>query len=205
MLRILIKLCETHLGSYIGLSLAMILYRMLLNLFVIWGQKTIGLGVAQIYKMRTYKVTADCFLNLKDFFRLLLWHVQFGGVAEGGEGEVPVDPSSPPPPVSFFSKSIVYTYDDDPMIKFAYTYWKNVWKTHMNLFQRWIVIWQSLVWSGECRKSTMFSDVIVFITFPYRALMFTQSCCEVSASLTDVEGLAIGAIDLINRSLSKNN
>ena len=71
MLRILIKLCETHLGSYIGLSLAMILYRMLLNLFVIWGQKTIGLGVAQIY-MRTYKVTADCFLNLKDFFRLLL-------------------------------------------------------------------------------------------------------------------------------------
>ena len=70
MLRILITLCETHLGSYIGL--ATILYRMLLNLFVIWGQKTIGLGVAQIYKMRTYKVTADRFLNLKDFFRLLL-------------------------------------------------------------------------------------------------------------------------------------
>ena len=89
------------------------------------------------------------------------------------------------------------------MIKFAYTYESK--KKHMNLFQRWIVIWQSLVWSGECRKSTMFSDVIVYITFPHRALMFTQSCCEVSASLTDVEGLAIGAIDLINRSLSKNN
>ena len=203
MLRILITLCETHLGSYIGLSLAMILYRMLLNLFVIWGQKTIGLGVAQIYKMRTYKVTADCFLNLKDFFRLLLWHVQFRGVAERGEGEVSVDPSSPspPPPLVFFSNQL-YTRTN-PMIKFAYTYESK--KKHMNLFQRWIVIWQSLVWSGECRKSTMFSDVIVYITFPHRALMFTQSCCEVSASLTDVEGLAIGAIDLINRSLSKNN
>ena len=56
-------------------------------------------------------MTADCFLNLKDFFRLLLGHVQFRSVAEGGEGEVPVDSSSPsPPPVSFFSKSIVYTY-----------------------------------------------------------------------------------------------
>lgn len=114
MLRILITLCETHLGSYIGLSLAMILYRMSLNLFVIWGKKTIGLGVAQIYKMRTYKVTADCFLNLKDFFRLLLGHV-----AEGGEGEVPVDSSSPspPPPLVFFPNQL-YTRTN-PMIKFA--------------------------------------------------------------------------------------
>ena len=109
MLRILITLCETHLGSYIGLSLAMILYRMLLNLFVIWGKKTIGLGVAQIYKMRTYKVTADCFLNLKDFFRLLLGHVQFRSVAEGGEGEVPVDSSSPsPPPLVFFQINCIH-------------------------------------------------------------------------------------------------
>ena len=122
MLRILITLCETHLGSYIGLSFAMMLYRMLLNLFVIWGQKTIGLGVAQIYKMRTYKVTADCFLNLKDFFRLLLWHVQFRGVAEGGEGEVPVDPSSPSPPLPLvFFPNQLYTRTN-PMIKFAYTY-----------------------------------------------------------------------------------
>ena len=99
----------------------MILYRMLLNLFVIWGQKTIGLGVAQIYKMRTYKVTADCFLNLKDFFRLLLGHVQFRGVAEGGEGEVPVDSSSPSPhPLVFFPNQL-YTRTN-PTIKFAYTY-----------------------------------------------------------------------------------
>ena len=99
----------------------MILYRMLLNLFVIWGKKTIGLGVAQIYKMRTYKVTADRFLNLKDFFRLLLWHVQFRGVAEGGEGEVPVDPSSPSPPPLVFFPNQLYTRTN-PMIKFAYTY-----------------------------------------------------------------------------------
>ena len=118
MLRILITLCETHLGSYIGLSLAMILYRMLLNLFVIWGKKTIGLGVAQIYKMRTYKVTADCFLNLKDFFRLLLGHVQFRSVAEEGEGEVPVDSSSPSPPPLVFFPNQLYTRTN-PMIKFA--------------------------------------------------------------------------------------
>ena len=51
----------------------------------------------------------------------------------------------------------------------------------------------------------MFSNVIVDITFPLRPHVFTQSCCEVSASLSGVESLAVGAIDLINRSLSKNN
>ena len=51
----------------------------------------------------------------------------------------------------------------------------------------------------------MFSNVIVDITFPLRPHVFTQSCCEVPASLSGVESLAVGAIDLINRSLSKNN
>ena len=63
----------------------------------------------------------------------------------------------------------------------------------------------SAVWSGECRKLMMFSNVIADITFPLRPHVFTQSCCEVSASLSGVESLAVGAIDLISRSLSKNN
>ena len=67
------------------------------------------------------------------------------------------------------------------------------------------VKFDSAVWSGECRKLMMFSNVIVDITFPLRPHVFTQSCCEVSASLSGVESLAVGAIDLINRSLSKNN
>ena len=45
-------------------------------------------------------------------------------------------------------------------------------------------------------KSVMFSNVIIEITFPRRPLVFSQSCCEVSASLSDVGGLAVGAIDL---------
>ena len=48
-------------------------------------------------------------------------------------------------------------------------------------------------------KSMMFSNVIVDITFPLRSLVFSQSCCEISASLFDVRGVAI---DLINCSLS---
>ena len=47
--------------------------------------------------------------------------------------------------------------------------------------------------------------MIVYIAFPLRPHVFTQSCCVVSASLSGVESLAVGTIDLINRSLSKNN
>ena len=47
------------------------------------------------------------------------------------------------------------------------------------------------------RKSVMFSGVIVDIAFPRRSFVFSQSSCEVSASLTDVRGVAVGAIDLI--------
>ena len=52
------------------------------------------------------------------------------------------------------------------------------------------------------RKSVMFSNVIVYIAFPRRSLVFSQSSCEVSASLTDVGRLAVRAIDLIHCSLS---
>ena len=51
------------------------------------------------------------------------------------------------------------------------------------------------------RKSVMFSNVIVDIAFPRRSLVFSQSSCEVSATLTDVGGVAVGAIDLMRRSL----
>ena len=51
-------------------------------------------------------------------------------------------------------------------------------------------------------KSVMFSIVIVDIAFPRRLFVFSQSGCEVSASLTDVGGVAVGAIDLIYCSLS---
>ena len=47
--------------------------------------------------------------------------------------------------------------------------------------------------------------MIVYITFPLRRHVFTQSCWVVSASLSGVESLAVEATDLINRSLSKNN
>ena len=47
------------------------------------------------------------------------------------------------------------------------------------------------------RKSVMFSNVIVDIAFPCRSFVFSQSSCEVSASLTNVEGVAVGA-DNIN-------
>ena len=52
------------------------------------------------------------------------------------------------------------------------------------------------------RKSVMFSDVIVDIALPRRSFVFSQSGCEVSASLTDVGGVPVGAVDLINCSLS---
>ena len=52
------------------------------------------------------------------------------------------------------------------------------------------------------RKSVMFRNVIAHIAFPRRSFVFSQSGCEVSASLTDVGGVAVGAIDLIHCSLS---
>ena len=52
------------------------------------------------------------------------------------------------------------------------------------------------------RKSVMFNNVIVNIAFRRRSFVFSQSGFEVSASLTDVGGVAVGAIDLINCSLS---
>ena len=52
------------------------------------------------------------------------------------------------------------------------------------------------------RKSVMFSNVIVDIAFPRRSFVFGQSSCEVYASLTDVGGVAVGAIDLVYCSLS---
>ena len=48
----------------------------------------------------------------------------------------------------------------------------------------------------------MFSDVIVDVAFRRRSFVFSQSDYEVSASLTDVGGVAVGAIDLIYCSLS---
>ena len=46
------------------------------------------------------------------------------------------------------------------------------------------------------RKSVMFSNVIVDIAFLRRSFVFSQSSCEVSASLTDVGGVAVGAISM---------
>ena len=52
------------------------------------------------------------------------------------------------------------------------------------------------------RKSVLFSNVIGDIAFPRRSFMFSQSVCEVSASLTDVGGVPVRVVDLINWSLS---
>ena len=52
------------------------------------------------------------------------------------------------------------------------------------------------------RKSMMFSNVIVDITISRRSFVFSQSGLEVPASLSDVGGLAVGAFDLVNCSLS---
>ncbi len=48
----------------------------------------------------------------------------------------------------------------------------------------------------------VFRNVIVDITISRRSCVFTQSRVEVSTGLSDVGGLAVGAFDLINRSLS---
>ena len=50
-------------------------------------------------------------------------------------------------------------------------------------------------------KSMMFSNVIVDITISRRSFVFSQSCFEVPTSLSDVGGLAVGALDLVIRSL----
>ena len=52
------------------------------------------------------------------------------------------------------------------------------------------------------RRLVMFSNVIVDIAFPCYSFVLGQSSCEVSASLTDVGGVAVGAIDLMHYSLS---
>ena len=52
------------------------------------------------------------------------------------------------------------------------------------------------------RNSVMFSNVIVDIAFPRHSFVFSQSSCEVFASLIDVGGLTVGANDLIYCSLS---
>ena len=54
--------------------------------------------------------------------------------------------------------------------------------------------------SAVC-KSMMFINVIVDITISRRSFVFSQSCVEVPASLSDVGGLAVRALDLVNRSL----
>ena len=52
------------------------------------------------------------------------------------------------------------------------------------------------------RKSLLFSNVTVDIAPPRRSFVFSQSGCEDSATLTDVGGVPVGAVDLINCSLS---
>ena len=51
-------------------------------------------------------------------------------------------------------------------------------------------------------KSVVFRNVIVYITISSRSFVFSKSRVEVSTSLSNVGGLAVGAFDLINRSLS---
>ena len=48
----------------------------------------------------------------------------------------------------------------------------------------------------------MYSNVIVDITISHGLSLFSQSRVQVSASLTDVGSLAVGAFDLVNCSLS---
>jgi len=48
----------------------------------------------------------------------------------------------------------------------------------------------------------MHSNVIAGITISRGSFVFSQSCVEVSASLTNVGSLAVGAFDLVNCSLS---
>ena len=50
--------------------------------------------------------------------------------------------------------------------------------------------------------SVMFRNVIVYIAISSCSFVFSQSRVQVPTSLTNVGGLAVGAFDLINRSLS---
>ena len=52
------------------------------------------------------------------------------------------------------------------------------------------------------RQLMMYSNVIVDITISRGSFVFSQSCVQVSASLTDVGSLAVVAFDLVNCSLS---
>ena len=52
------------------------------------------------------------------------------------------------------------------------------------------------------RKSVLSSNVIVDIAFLRRSFVFSQSGFEVSAGLTDLGGVPVGAVDLIIQSLS---
>ena len=49
---------------------------------------------------------------------------------------------------------------------------------------------------GVLRKSMMFSNVIVDVSFPRRSLVFSQSYYELSSSLSETGSVAVGAIDL---------
>ena len=51
-------------------------------------------------------------------------------------------------------------------------------------------------------KLVMFSNVTVDIAFPRFSFVFSQSSYEVSASLTNIGGMAVRAIDLIYCPLS---
>ena len=48
----------------------------------------------------------------------------------------------------------------------------------------------------------MYSNVIVDITISRGSFVFSQSCVIVSTSLTNIGSLAVGAIDLVDCSLS---
>ena len=48
----------------------------------------------------------------------------------------------------------------------------------------------------------MYSNVIVGITISRRSFVFSQSRVKVSTSLTNIGSLAVGAFDLVDRSLS---
>jgi len=48
----------------------------------------------------------------------------------------------------------------------------------------------------------MYSNVIVGITISRGSFVLSQSRVKVSASLTDIENLVVGAFDLVNCSLS---
>ena len=50
--------------------------------------------------------------------------------------------------------------------------------------------------------SVMFRNVIVYIAISSCSFVFSQSRVKVPTSLTNVGSLAVGAFDLINRSLS---